>query len=55
MYGWVSLAIWVAVSPWRVRDWLAWCAQSEGRVRLLGISGVVWGALISALAVTVYR
>jgi hypothetical protein len=24
-------------------------------VRLLGISGVVWGALISALAVMVYR
>ena len=55
MYVWVTLAIWVALSPWRVRDWLDWCARSEGRVRLLGLSGVIWGALISALAVTAYR
>jgi len=55
MYVWVTGAIWVAVSPWRVRDWLAWCTQSEGRVRLMGVAGVVWGILISALAVTVYR
>jgi hypothetical protein len=55
MYVWVTLAIWVALSPWRVRDGLDWCARSEGRVRLLGLSGVIWGALISALAVTVYR
>lgn len=55
MYVWVTLAIWVALSPWRVRDGLDWCARSEGRVRLLGLSGVIWGALISALAVTAYR
>lgn len=55
MYGWVSLAIWVAVSPWRVRDWLDWCTRSDARIRLLGLSGVAWGALISVLAVTAYR
>lgn len=55
MYVWVTLAIWVAISPWRVRDWLAWCAASEARVRLIGLAGVAWGALISALAVTAYR
>jgi len=55
MYLWVTLAIWVALSPWRVRDWLAWCSASEPRLRLLGVAGVAWGALISALAFTAYR
>jgi len=55
MYLWVTMAIWVALSPWRVRDWLAWCSASEARVRLLGVAGVAWGALISALALSAYR
>lgn len=55
MYVWVTAAIWVAVSPWRVRDGLAWCTRSERRVRFMGVAGVIWGMLISSLAVTVYR
>ena len=55
MYVWVTGAIWVAMSPWRVRDGLAWCTQTDGRVRLMGLAGVAWGAVISALALTVYR
>jgi len=54
-YIWVVAGMWLAVSPWRARDWLAWCAAKEGRVRTLGLAGVGWGALIAALSVTAFR
>jgi hypothetical protein len=55
MYGWIVLAMWVTVAPWRVRDWIAWLGVSETRVRLLGLGGLAWGGLITAMALTVYR
>jgi hypothetical protein len=55
VYVWIVLAMWTAMSPWRARDWLAWCAATEGRLRMLGLAGLVWGLGIAALGLTVYR
>jgi hypothetical protein len=54
-YVWVVAGMWLAVAPWRARDWIAWCVAREGRVRAFGLAGVAWGALIAALGVTAYR
>ena len=54
-YLWVIGGMWLAVSPWRARDWLNWCADQDLRVRALGFSGVAWGGLITTLALTVFK
>ncbi len=55
MYVWVVLAMWTAVAPWRARDWLAWSAAKESRLRAFGVAGVAWGAVVTALALTAFR
>jgi hypothetical protein len=54
-YVWVVAGMWLAVAPWRARDWLAWCTAQESRLRALGLAGVAWGALVAVLGLTAYR
>jgi hypothetical protein len=54
-YVWVIGGLWLSVSPWRLRDWLAWATASEGRLRLASVSGVVWGVIIAVLGLTVFK
>lgn len=55
VYVWIVAAMWLAVAPWRARDWLAWCTASESRLRGLAVAGVAWGGLVAALGLTAYR
>lgn len=54
-YVWVILGLWLSVAPWRLRDWLAWVAEREPRLRLAAAGGVAWGAFVVGLGLTVLR
>ena len=43
------------VAPWRLRDWLAWVAEREPRLRLAAAGGVAWGAFVVGLGLTALR
>jgi hypothetical protein len=47
--------LWLSVSPWRLRDWLAWVTATEGRLKLAAAGGVVWGLFIGGLGLTVFK
>ncbi len=54
-YVWVLVGLWLSVSPWRLRDWLAWVTASEGRLRLAAASGLIWGVFVIVLGLTVFK
>jgi hypothetical protein len=54
-YVWVLGGLWLSVSPWRLRDWLAWVTATEGRLKLAAAGGVVWGLFIGGLGLTVFK
>jgi hypothetical protein len=54
-YVWVLGGLWLSVSPWRLRDGLAWVTATEGRLKLAAAGGVVWGLFIGALGLTVFK
>lgn len=54
-YFWVLLALWLSVAPWRLRDWLAWVAEREERLRIGAAGGLAWGVFVAVLGLTVLR
>lgn len=54
-YAWVILGMWLTVSPWRLRDWIAWATANEGRTRLLSALRLGFGVFVAALGFTVFR
>ena len=54
-YVWALAALWWTVQPWRVRDLIGWLVASPGRFRLAAVAGVLWGAFVVGLSVTVLR
>jgi hypothetical protein len=54
-YVWVLLGMWLTVSPWRLRDWIAWTTASESRTRAVSALRVAFGLFVAALGLTVFR
>lgn len=54
-YVWVFFAFWWSMSPWRLRDAIDWVTASSTRLRIAAAGGVVWGAFIVGLGLTVLR
>jgi len=54
-YVLVVLGIWLTVSPWRLRDWLAWGVASEKRLKMLCGLKLAFGLFVALLGLTVFR
>jgi len=50
----VVAGMWLTVSPWRMRDLIAWATASEGRVRSLAAARLAFGLLLVLLGVLVF-
>lgn len=53
-YVWVIAGIWFTVSPWRLRNLLAWNTGTDDRVRLFSGLRLGLAALLVILGLTVY-
>lgn len=54
-YGWIVMAFWLTMAPWRLRDWIGWATSVESRLKFAALAGVVWGAFVIGLGLTVLR
>ncbi|NLH72502.1 MAG: hypothetical protein GX456_05560 [Verrucomicrobia bacterium] len=54
-YAWICAALVFTVSPWRMRDLIAFATANENRVRLGSAARLAFGVFIILLALTAYR
>lgn len=54
-YVWVIAGIWLTISPWRLRDLLAWHNQSDLRIRRFAAARLAFAVLLLVLGLTVFR
>lgn len=52
VYVGIALCIWLAVSPFRVRDFLTWVYRPPARALQVGIAIGAWGLLLAGVAFT---
>lgn len=53
-YVLVIAGMWFTVSPWRLRDLIAWGTASEGRLRALSLARLAFAVALIALGLLVY-
>jgi hypothetical protein len=54
-YLFVVAGIWLTISPWRLRDWLAWANATEARTRSLCLLRLAFCLLVAGLGFTVFK
>lgn len=54
-YLWIVLSVWFTISPWRLRDAIAWLTASEQRVQLGCALRLGFSVLLIVLALTAFR
>ena len=54
-YVFVVAGIWLTISPWRLRDWIAWNTATESRTRLGCLLRLAFCLFVAALGATVFR
>jgi hypothetical protein len=54
-YVLVAAGIWLTVSPWRLRDFLAWGTANEQRIKVGCGLRLAFGLFVAALGLTVFR
>lgn len=54
-YVWIIAAMWLTVSPWRLRDYLNWLTASEQRIRISSALRLCLGIVVIVLGVTAFR
>jgi len=54
-YVFVIAGIWLTISPWRLRDWLAWATATPQRTRFTCGVRLAFCLLIIALGLTAFR
>lgn len=54
-YVWVIAGIWFTISPWRLRDLLAWHNATDGRIRTCAAIRLGVALFLIVLGVTAYR
>jgi hypothetical protein len=53
-YVLVIVGMWLTVSPWRLRDWIAWATATEARTKLVAASSAALGLIVAALGFAKY-
>lgn len=54
-YLWVVVGIWLTISPWRLRDFLAWHNRTDGRIRAFAVSRLAVAFVLVLLGLTAFR
>lgn len=54
-YAWIVAGIWFTISPWRLRDLLAWNTATDRRIRLVAGAGLGLALLLAILGLTAFR
>ena len=54
-YVWVFFGIWLTISPWRLRDFVAWHNRSDSRIRVLAASRLGVALVLVVLGLTAFR
>lgn len=54
-YIWVIAGMWLTISPWRFRDYLAWVTANEKRVRLGSLLRLLFGLFVIGLGLVVFK
>lgn len=54
-YVWVIKGMWYMISPWRLRDHIAWATATPGRLRILAGTRAALGVLLIVLGVTAFK
>ena len=54
-YVFVMAGIWFTVSPWRMRDWIAWNTANDRRIRNGAIARLTLGLFVLVLGAMVFR
>lgn len=54
-YIWVITSMWWMISPWRVRDLIAWATATPQRLRSLAAARLAFAVLVIVLGATVYK
>jgi hypothetical protein len=55
VYLWIIFAMFWVGTPYTLRDQIAWVSKTDGRWRLAGLAGVVYGALLIVLKFTLSK
>lgn len=48
------IGMWLTISPWRLRDWIAWCTATEQRTRATCGVGMAFGLAVAVLGFAKY-
>jgi hypothetical protein len=54
-YVFVVAGIWFTVSPWRLREWIAWNTANENRIRTTSLARLALGLFVVVLGAVVFR
>ena len=54
-YVLVVAGIWLTVSPWRLRDLLAWGTANEQRIKIGCVLRLAFGLFVAGLGLTIFR
>jgi hypothetical protein len=54
-YIFVVAGIWFTISPWRLRDWIAWNTANENRLRAVSLIRLAFGVFVAVLGAVVFR
>jgi len=51
----VVAGIWLTISPWRLRDWIAWNTANDQRIRSGGVARLVFALFVFVLGAVVFK
>lgn len=51
----ILAAVWITISPWRLRDYIGWMSANEKRLRVGSLARLAFGLLVAVIGVTAIR
>ncbi len=54
-YVWIIAGIWLTISPWRMRDLIAWQTANDKRLRTVSIIRLVFGLFVATLGIVAFK
>lgn len=54
-YIWIIAGMWLTVSPYKMRDYLAWLTATESRIRTSSALRLAFGVFVVVLGLTAFR
>jgi hypothetical protein len=51
----ILAAVWITVSPWRLRDYIQWMSATDRRLRVGNVARLAFGLLVAGIGMTAIR